>query len=314
MLEVSIMNIRELSREIAQIVKQVKPSIVTISTEIPHPSLFFGYEPVKGYGSGFVIAPGYIVTNAHVVARAAEVRVVFSDGFISEADVLAVDPSRDLALLRTIEHGVPIKLGDSDKVEVGEIVLAIGSPLGLLENTVTMGVVSAVGRTLSTQQVFLEDLIQTDAAINPGNSGGPLINLEGEAIGVTTAIIPFAQGIGFAIPINTVKRFIKMIEKYGRPVHAWIGVYVMPVNPTLSALYNIPVSEGLLVVRVIPGSPAERSGLLEGDIIISANDKTTRKTSDLRSVIEDSIDKRYVELEVVRGSKRFKLKTGIIIQ
>ena len=308
------MDLRDLSREIASIVKKVKQSVVTISTVIPHPMSFLGYEPVKGYGSGFIIAPGYVVTNAHVVSGASRVYVIFSDGYASEAELLAVDPHRDLALLQTVEHGVPIKLGDSDKLEVGEIVLAIGSPLGLLENSVTMGVVSAVGRSISSREILLEDLIQTDAAINPGNSGGPLINLEGEAIGVTTAIIPFAQGIGFAIPINTVKRFIEMIRKYGRALRAWIGIYVMPLNPTISALYRIPVQEGLLIVRIIPGSPAERSGLLEGDIILSVEGKPARKVGDLRKAIEENIDKGYVELEVVRGASRFRVRTRILVE
>jgi len=308
------MDLRDLSREIASIVKKVKQSVVTISTVIPHPMSFLGYEPVKGYGSGFIIAPGYVVTNAHVVSGASRVYVIFSDGYASEAELLAVDPHRDLALLQTVEHGVPIKLGDSDKLEVGEIVLAIGSPLGLLENSVTMGVVSAVGRSISSREILLEDLIQTDAAINPGNSGGPLINLEGEAIGVTTAIIPFAQGIGFAIPINTVKRFIEMIRKYGRALRAWIGIYVMPLNPTISALYRIPVQEGLLIVRIIPSSPAERSGLLEGDIILSVEGKPARKVGDLRKAIEENIDKGYVELEVVRGASRFRVRTRILVE
>jgi S1-C subfamily serine protease len=308
------MDLRDLSREIASIVKKVKQSVVTISTVIPHPMSFLGYEPVKGYGSGFIIAPGYVVTNAHVVSGASRVYVIFSDGYASEAIIVAIDPHRDLALLQTSEHGEPIKLGDSDRLEVGEIVLAIGSPLGLLENSVTMGVVSAVGRSISSRDILLEDLIQTDAAINPGNSGGPLINLMGEAVGVATAIIPFAQGIGFAIPINTVKRFIEMIKKYGRALRAWIGVYVMPLNPTISALYKIPVQEGLLVVRIIPGSPADRSGLLEGDIILSAEGKLTRKVGDLRRAIEENIDKGHVELEVVRGASRFRVRTRILVE
>ncbi|MEM0030838.1 MAG: trypsin-like peptidase domain-containing protein [Desulfurococcaceae archaeon] len=308
------MNIRELSKEIASIIKNVKPSVVTISTEIPHPMIFFGYEPVKGYGSGFIIAPGYVVTNAHVVKGATKVSIIFSDGFISSAKIVAMDPRRDLALLRTEEHGVPIKLGDSNKVEVGEIVLAIGSPLGLLENSVTMGVISAVGRTLTTQEIAFEDVIQTDAAINPGNSGGPLVNLEGEAIGVTTAIIPFAQGIGFAIPINTVKRFIEMVAKYGRPLRAWIGVYVAPLNPTMAALYKIPINEGLLVVRVIPGSPADRRGIIEGDIIISANGRKVRRTSELREAIEESIDKGYVILEIMRERRILELDVEVIVE
>lgn len=308
------MKIRELSREIASIVREVKPSVVTVSTEIPHPSIFFGYEPIRGYGSGFVIEPGYIITNAHVVREATRVTVVFSDGETSDASIVAIDPQRDLALLRTAKLGEPIKLGDSDKLEVGEIVLAIGSPLGLLENTVTMGVVSAIGRTITAENMLLEDLIQTDAAINPGNSGGPLINLSGEAVGVATAIIPFAQGIGFAIPINTVKRFIRMITKYGRPLRAWIGVLVVALNPKMAALYKLPVTEGLLVVRVIPGSPADAMGIYEGDIILSANDKPVKKPSDLRNVVEESIDKGYVELELLRRGHRFKSTVKIFVE
>lgn len=312
------MNIREFSREIANIVKKVKSSVVTISTtmEIPQFPLFFGPELIKGYGSGFIVAPGYIVTNAHVVKGVSKLSVVFSDGYERSAKIIALDTSRDLALLKTSEHGTPIKLGDSNKLEVGEIVLAVGSPLGLLENSVTMGVISALGRTISDreQRVFLEDVIQTDAAINPGNSGGPLLNLDGEAIGVTTAIIPVAQGIGFAIPINTVKKFIEMVNKYGRPLRAWIGVYVAPINPTMAALYKLPVSEGLLVVDVTPGFPAESSGIIRGDIIISANDKPVRRVSELREVIEDSIDKKYVVLEVQRGSKRRLVEVEIVVE
>lgn len=308
------MDIREFSKKIAEIVREVKPSVVTISTVVPHPMDFFGYEPVRGYGSGFIVAPGYVITNAHVVREAARVSVIFSDGYTSDARIIALDPYRDLALLKTAEHGRPIELGDSDKLEVGEIVLAIGSPLGLLENTVTMGVVSALGRTIHSREIVLEDLIQTDAAINPGNSGGPLVNLDGRAVGVATAIIPFAQGIGFAIPINTVKRFIDMVRTYGRPIRAWIGVYVMALNPTMSALYGLPVSEGLLVVKVIPGSPADRRGITEGDIILAANEKPVKRPSDLRGAIEDSAERGYVVLELLRGRKKMRLEVGIVVE
>ncbi len=308
------MSIRSLSSEIVNVVRKVKLAVVTISTEIPHPLELFGYEPVRGYGSGFIVIPGHVITNAHVIRGASKVNVTFSDGYMSSAKVVASDPTRDLALLRTEEHGSPLKLGDSDKLEVGEIVLAIGSPLGLLENSVTMGVVSAVGRTIITRDLILEDVIQTDAAINPGNSGGPLVNLEGEAVGVTTAIVPYAQGIGFAIPINTVKRFIEIINKYGRPLRAWIGVYVAPVNPTMAALYKLPATEGLLVVRVIPGSPAEAARLTEGDIIVKANDKPVRRVGELRDVIERSIDKRFVMLEVNRAGKKFTVKVNIVVE
>jgi S1-C subfamily serine protease len=308
------LSVRALSSEIVNVVKRVKSSVVTISTEIPHPLELFGYEPVRGYGSGFIVVPGHVITNAHVIRGASKVNVTFSDGYMSSATVVASDPTRDLALLKTEEHGTPLKLGDSDKLEVGEIVLAIGSPLGLLENSVTMGVVSAVGRTIISREIVLEDVIQTDAAINPGNSGGPLVNLDGEAVGVTTAIVPYAQGIGFAIPINTVKRFIEIVSKYKRPLRAWIGVYVAPINPTMAALYKLPVSEGLLVVRVIPGSPADAAGLAEGDVIVKANDRPVRIISELRDVIERSIDKRYVTLEINRGGRKFTVKVNIVVE
>jgi len=308
------LDIRSLSSGIVSVVKKVKPSVVTISTEIPHPFELLGYEPIRGYGSGFVVSPGHIITNAHVIRGASRVNVTFSDGYMTSARVVAADPAKDLALLRTEEHGSPLKLGDSDKLEVGEIVLAIGSPLGLLENSVTMGVVSAAGRTIISREIVLEDVIQTDAAINPGNSGGPLVNLEGEAVGITTAIVPYAQGIGFAIPINTVKRFIEIINKYGRPLRAWIGVYVAPVNPTMAALYKLPVTEGLLVVRVISGSPADAAKIAEGDIIVKANDKPVRRVSELRDVIERSIDKRHVTLEINRGGRKFTVKVNIVVE
>ncbi|MEM4433637.1 MAG: trypsin-like peptidase domain-containing protein [Thermosphaera sp.] len=308
------MSLKSLSNEIAQIVENVKPSVVTVSTLIEHPLSVFGFEPVKGFGSGFVFSRKYVVTNAHVVKNAARVTISFIDGYVTRAEVLAVDTAKDLALLGTDEHVSPLKMGDSGKLRVGEIVFAIGSPLGMFQHTVTMGVVSALGRTIVGENIILEDLIQTDAAINPGNSGGPLINLEGEAVGVTTAIIPFAQGLGFAIPINTVKRFIAMIEKYGRPVRAWIGVYVAPLNPTIASLYRLPVKEGLLVVKSIPGTPAYMEGIREGDVILEANGKRVGKTSDLREIVEESIEQGYVTLLVQRGSSKHLVDVEILTQ
>jgi len=308
------MNLKALSSEISRIVEQVKSSVVTVSTLVEHPLSIFGYEPVKGFGSGFVALKGYVVTNAHVIKGATRVTVSFVDGYASRAGIVATDPTRDLALLETEEYGSPMKLGDSSKLKVGEIVLAVGSPLGLFQHTVTMGVVSATGRTIVGENIVLEDLIQTDAAINPGNSGGPLINLEGEAVGVTTAIIPFAQGIGFAIPINTVKRFLGMIEKYGKPLRAWIGVYVAPLNPTIASVYNIPVKQGLLVVKSIPGTPAYRRGIREGDVILQANHIPVTKPSDLKEIIEDSVEKGFVNLLIQRGFNTYSLDVEIIVQ
>ncbi|WP_440059452.1 S1C family serine protease [Thermogladius sp. 4427co] len=307
------MRLRELSEEISNIVEKVKDSVVTVATEVKIPLLFFGYESLRGFGSGFIVERGKAITNAHVVRGASRVSVTFSDGYSTEARVIAVDPSRDLALLETPVYKQPIQLGDSRSIRVGELVLAIGSPLGFLEHSVTLGVVSAAGRNIYTEELVLEDLIQTDAAINPGNSGGPLVNLNGEAIGVTTAIVPYAQGIGFAIPINTVKRFIHMVEKYGRPLKAWIGVYVAPLNPTMAGLYKAGVKTGLLVVRVIPRSPAARSGIREGDILVRANGRELARTSDLREAIEESLDKGHVVLTVIREGRTIEVETEIMV-
>ncbi|MEL9940333.1 MAG: trypsin-like peptidase domain-containing protein [Ignisphaera sp.] len=303
-----------ISSDISRLVEDIKESVVTIITEIPHLFTLFGYRPFTGFGSGFVIEPGYIITNAHVVRNAVSVNVLYHDGSSEEATVLAVDHQRDLALLRVRRSVKPIELGDSDAVKVGELVLAIGSPLGLPGPSVTLGVVSATGRTIVGEDIILEDLIQTDAAINPGNSGGPLINVEGQAIGVTTAIIPYAQGIGFAIPINSVRRFLEMLRRFGRPVRVWIGVYVAPLNPTTASVLSLPASEGVVVVRVVPGSPAYRARIREGDVIVKANGKSVKSVKDLRIAIEESIDKGYVELELYRGRSVIRLEVPIMIE
>lgn len=315
-----VLKLQDLSRMFSDVVKKASESVVMVSTVIPSiTSLFIGRE-LRGIGSGFVIDKKLVVTNSHVVRGAGRVVVFFSNGDKSEAGVVAVDPYRDLALLETFsDTPKPLELGDSDKIMVGEIVFAIGSPLGLPGPTVTMGVVSAVGRTIvgksiTGEEIVLEDLIQTDAAINPGNSGGPLVNASGEAIGVATAIVPYAQGIGFAIPINTVKRFLYFIKKYGKPVRAWIGVYVTQVTPELASAYSLPVDKGLLVVRVVPGTPAYSVGIREGDIIVKVDGRKAERVRDLKEAIEDSIDKGHVVLEFIRDTVRYKIKVPVIVE
>ncbi|MEM2589842.1 MAG: trypsin-like peptidase domain-containing protein, partial [Zestosphaera sp.] len=215
------MELREFSSRISDLITVVSKSVVTIFTLVPSIDIFFRYREVRGAGSGFFVEPGLIVTNAHVVMNAREVVVLVPKHGKERAKVLVADPYRDLALLKVgVSDAEPLPLGDSDKLKVGDLVFAIGSPLGLPGPSVSMGVVSALGRTITGENIVLEDLVQTDAAINPGNSGGPLINVDGEAVGVATAIIPYAQGIGFAIPINTVRRFIQMIREYGTVVRA----------------------------------------------------------------------------------------------
>ncbi|MDM7274998.1 MAG: trypsin-like peptidase domain-containing protein [Thermoprotei archaeon] len=301
-------NIRELSKALADIVGEVSKSVVTIYTVKPALDAFFGLRAIAGAGSGFVVGEGLIITNYHVVRGASKVDLVYADGVKSEGRILASDPHKDLALLESRRAGVkPLKLGDSDIMKPGEMVLVVGSPLGITGPSISLGVVSAVGRTLVDEErgIILEDLIQTDAAINPGNSGGPIVNMDGEAVGVTTAIIATAQGIGFAIPINTVKRFMFIVEKYGRPIRAWIGVYVAPLTADIATTIGASVSEGLVVVRVMPGTPAHRYGLREGDIIVKARGVKVKSVRELREAIEDSVEEGCVDLEIYRGGRKY---------
>ncbi len=308
--------LEDISKAISEVINNAMNSVVTISTVRMAIDILFGLAPIKGVGSGFIIDDrGFIVTNNHVVQGTSKVTVVLPDGESVDGEVIAGDPYRDLALIKISMSGLkPIKMGDSDKIRVGEIVFALGSPLGLPGPTVTMGVVSAIGRTITAENIVLEDLIQTDAAINPGNSGGPLINASGEAIGVTTAIIPFAQGIGFAIPINTVKRFLEMIFRFGRPVIVFIGVYVAPLTIETARAVRFPISNGLVVVGVVRGGPAYRVGIQRGDIIVRANGRNLYRVSDLRAVVEESIDRGYVELEIYRNGKIYRVEVPIVIE
>jgi S1-C subfamily serine protease len=310
------MDLKAFSDKIADIIDNVKRSVVTITTVRVALDVLFGLTPIQGVGSGFVVNErGFIVTNSHVIRDAQKVTVILPDGESIEGDVIASDPRRDLALLRVDVEGLkPIKLGDSDNIRVGEIVFAIGSPLGLPGSSVTMGIISAVNRTIVGEDIVLEDLIQTDAAINPGNSGGPLVNVEGEAIGIATAIIPYAQGIGFAIPINTVKRFLEMIARFGRPVMVWIGVYVAPINRYLAKVYRLPLEEGLVVVDVVRGGPAYRVGIRKGDIIMKANNRKVETAKDLRSAVEDSVSRGYVVLEIFREGRVYEVEVPIAIE
>jgi len=294
------------------LVNRVKDGVVSIVTTRISVDSFYRATPVRGVGSGFIInSEGYIITNNHVVRGLSKVNVIMPNGEKFVASVVSTDPLKDLALLKIDAKTIPLRLGDSDKIRIGEIVLAIGSPLGLPGPNVTMGVVSATGRNIEGEGIILEDLIQTDAAINPGNSGGPLINLEGEVIGVTTAMIPYAQGISFAIPINSVKRFLHMLAKYGRPIHPRIGVYIITVTPQLKTMYGLPVDRGLIVVRVQFDSPAYQTGIREGDILLEANGRELRSARDLRRIIEDSIDEGKITLKILKPTGIEKREVGL---
>jgi len=312
-------SLSDISKLVAEVVQSVVDSVITVYIHRIELSALLLPIGVTGAGSGFIIDKrGYAVTNYHVIRGARDVRVLLPWGEETRAEVLAADRLRDIALIKVLTSTPlkPIPLGDSDKLRVGELVFVVGSPLGLPGPTATMGIVSAIGRTIrgtdeEGREVILEDLIQTDAAINPGNSGGPLINASGEAVGVTTAIIPYAQGVGFAIPINAVKSFLAMLERFGRPVIPFIGVYVTPITRELAYHYGLPTQRGLLVVRVVRGSPAYSAGIREGDLIVEVNEREVTSVRDLRKEIENSVERGYVDLRIIRDSRSYTVRCGI---
>lgn len=298
----------ELQEKIVAAVNELKGSVVTILTARITYDWFLEPVPLRGVGSGFIVhEEGHVITNYHVIAGAEFLKVITPEGEMLDAEVLGGDPRFDIAVLDLRGAGYkPVRIGNSDKLKVGQIVVAIGYPLGLLgEPTVTIGVISALHRTIKAPNITLEDLIQTDAAINPGNSGGPLATIEGEVIGVNTAIVPYAQGIGFAIPINMATRIYKDILEFGRVILPWLGVYATTINKPLATLYRLGASQGALIVKVVPYSPAFRAGLRPGDIILRVNDVHIRSAEELSATIRRHRIGDVVEIEFLRDrSKR----------
>ncbi|MBI4490288.1 MAG: trypsin-like peptidase domain-containing protein [Deltaproteobacteria bacterium] len=270
--------------------------------------IFLRPEPSEGVGSGVIFdSQGRILTNSHVVDVAKEVRVILPDGRKFVGKVEGRDPVTDLAVVIIKGKDLPYSpLGDSSKLQIGESVIAIGNALGLEGGpTVTVGVVSAVNRSIEDPSgAALYDLIQTDAAINPGNSGGPLINLKGEVVGINTAIIPSAQGIGFAIAINSAKPIAKELLEKGRVVRAWLGIAPITIHPGLAASYDLPVEEGVLIAKVEKGSPAAQAGLRPGDIIIAFAGEKIKSLGELRSAIAKRKISERVNLEINRKQKK----------
>ncbi len=256
-----------------------------------------------GGGTGFIISSdGMIVTNKHVVSdEEAEYTVLMNDGTTYEASILAQDETNDLAVIKIDEKNLPtVELGDSDSIKIGQSVIAIGNALGEFRNTVSVGVVSGLSRSIiagsgiSGQIEQLTGVIQTDAAINPGNSGGPLVNSVGQVIGINTAIVSNAQNIGFAIPINDIKTSIESINKYGKIRKPYLGVRYVMINSSIQSKNNLPVDHGALIARgenvedlaVIPGSPADKANMRENDIILEINGVELDQNNDLTSVIK----------------------------
>lgn len=330
---------------VSSVVEQVGPAVVrinatkTVESQVPEGfndpffQRFFGsqmpnapqQEIVRGSGSGFIVnSNGQIITNAHVVDGATKVSVVLKDGRQFEGKVIGTDPVTDVAVVKIEANNLPtVKVGNSEALQPGELAIAIGNPLGL-DNTVTVGIVSATGR--SGSQVGIPDkrvsFIQTDAAINPGNSGGPLLNQNGEVIGMNTAIIQGAQGLGFAIPINQVQRIADQISTTGKVQHPYLGISMVTLSPevkeSLNEDPNSPISvnedQGILIVRVMPNSPAHQSGLRAGDVIVQVENKPVTKADEVQQAVENVSVGSSLQMEIKRQGQPFNLdvKTGAI--
>ncbi len=326
-------------KTLSNLVKKLSPSVVNISTTSVSKSRgfnfespfrqkendpfddffkrFFGDNPQgqyrkRGLGSGFIISEdGYILTNNHVVERATDIDVILEDGESYEAEIVGTDPKSDVALLKiNPKHKLPaVQLGNSKELEIGDWVVAIGNPFGL-GHTVTAGIISAKGRSLGLGSY--DDFIQTDAAINPGNSGGPLFNLEGEVIGVNTAIIAGGQGIGFAIPVNMAKYVVNQLRDTGKVVRGWIGVMVQVVTPEIAESINLGESKGALVADVTPGGPAEKAGIKRGDVITEFNGTKIDEMSDLPKTVANNKPGTNSKIKLIRNgnTKTLNLKLG----
>ncbi|HEX2768872.1 MAG TPA: DegQ family serine endoprotease [Geobacteraceae bacterium] len=330
--------VKEVSKDIlatqqafSNVVKAVNPSVVNISTvskkKLVRPFFelspffddFFGggqmkpqYRRENSLGSGFIInSDGYIITNDHVVRDAESIQVKLSNEKVYNGKVVGGDAKTDIAVIR-INAGQPLPsvvLGDSAKLQVGQWAIAIGNPFGL-DRTVTVGVISATGRANMGIETY-EDFIQTDASINPGNSGGPLLNVYGEVIGINTAIVAAGQGIGFAIPVNMAKQVVSQLIKKGSVTRGWLGVSIQPVTEEIAGSFGLSRAEGALISDIMAGSPAEKAGLKQGDIILRFAGKEIKDARQLQLVVADTPVGRKAEMEIFRNGKAQKLSVDL---
>lgn len=340
------MNSLEYDRLTIDAVKKVAPSVVSIviSKHMPkikslYPAPFSGSslfgevggtEKVKiGGGSGFIVHPdGLVLTNKHVVFDTdAEYTIITVDEKEYSGKVVSCDPINDIAVVKINAKGLPaVRLGNSLKLEPGQTVIAIGNALGLFSNTVSKGIISGLSRKISAslgqggQMEHLRGVLQTDVAINQGNSGGPLVNIEGEVVGINTAIIFGAQNIGFSIPINWAKQDLEDIIKHGRIIKPFIGLQYIMLGKELQRKYSLPVDYGALVVRdhvpgsvaVVPESPADRAGIQENDIITALNGDKLTENKDLQDMIQHCAVGDEIQLTVLRKNETLNLKTKLV--
>jgi len=287
---------------------------------------FFGELPKQkqmGLGSGVIIDErGYILTNEHVVSGADKITVALSDGRKFKGEVQGSDPRSDLAIIKIKAKNLPVaKLGNSDDIKIGQWVVAIGNPFGFYlhssEPTVTVGVISALHRSLPRtprRDRDYSDLLQTDAAINPGNSGGPLVNLNGEVVGINVAIFSTSggyQGVGFAIPVNVAERIIGKLIEGKKITYGWLGINIQDLNEDLADYFGLTETEGIIVAKVLSGSPAEEGGLKSGDVIIAFDGKSVKNTRELLKIVGGAEAGKKVRIEVMRQGKKKTVEVKI---
>ena len=307
------MDITELEAKVADAVEKVSDSLVTVNSLRLERRFPYGVVPLEGQGSGVVIYKnGLIITNNHVIDGATKVQVSLKDGRNYIGEVVGADEATDVAVIKVEANDLPAAtLGDSEALKVGQFALAIGNALGLPGGpTVSLGVISAMGRPLPGADFIFEGLLQTDAAVNPGNSGGPLADLNGRVIGINTAMVPFAQGVGFAIPINTVKRIAGEILEKGRVARPWIGISGIDLNQAVSRRYGIPTDAGFLVAELVPGSPAHLAGLRVGDVIVSAGDSAVKHTKDLLFALSKGSVGDSLSMSVLRNGTNVRVQVS----
>jgi serine protease Do len=331
----AVAGLRMVPVDIPQLFKEVSPAVVNISTtqmvKLNRPRMrnpfghqdpfdeffnnFFGRMPKeqkrRSLGSGFIVSPdGYILTNNHVVEKADEVTVTLLDKEEFKAKVVGNDPKTDIALIKidAKKKLTYVALGDSDQLDVGEWVVAIGNPFGL-GHTVTAGIVSAKGRIIGSGPY--DDFIQTDASINPGNSGGPLFNLKGEVVGINTAIVQGGQGIGFATPIQLAKSILDQLKDKGKVTRGWLGVYIQRLTPEAAENLGLSGRRGALVSDVTSGGPAEKAGIRSGDVIVAFNGKEIGDEHDLPQAVASTKPGKTVDVRLLREGKEMTIAVSI---
>lgn len=300
--------------------EKVSKNVVNIASVRMVTDQLFRVFPVEGVGSGIIIDnQGHILTNYHVVDHARRLKVTLNDGKTFNAKVIGTDKLTDLAVLQIENHDnnnvfdfIPsIEFGNSDSLRVGQIVIAIGNPFGLTGGpTVTTGIISSLNRNIEFEEGILE-LVQTDAAINPGNSGGPLVNTNGEVIAINTAKIPYAHGIGFAVPVNTAKTILQELIQYGKVNRPWLGVSTINITNRIARYYRLPTNEGALVVKVEEYSPAADAGIRPGDIIEEVDERRIEEITDLSSRIKKKKAKENTLLSLNRYGRRFNISVTL---